>query len=212
MLQRIRNIRKRWLLVPAAAALLAVGIVGGAALAAGVGGPGYGPAPGFGMAGDSDDKRGGHRDMETRLLARVAEIVGVEAAALEQAFDTAFNEFANEEFAAKMNALADDGTLTEEQAAAAIAWFNDRPAEAGKMAFMVAMTASSDKVGRLLDRGVAKGYLTQEQADAIAAWHEERPDFIPQREHDRGRHHGKGKHDSGESSESGADDSAGDAG
>ena len=216
MLQKIRNIRKRWLLIPAAAALLAVGIVGGAALAAGS--PAFAPNPGYGygIPGDSDHRRGGHsghHEMEARLLARVAEIVGVETAALEKAFDTAHHELANAEFAAKMNALAADGTLTDDQAAAAVSWFNDRPDDTGQLASIAAMTANSDKVTRLLNRGVAKGYLTQEQADAIAAWHQQRPDFIPQHDRDRGRHHGKGNHDRDDDNNDASDsDSDGDAG
>ena len=111
-----------------------------------------------------------------------------------------------------MNALAADGTLTDDQAAAAVNWFNDRPDDTGQLAFIAAMTANSDKVTRLLNRGVAKGYLTQEQADAIAAWHQQRPDFIPQHDRDRGRHHGKGSHDRDDNNDASDSDSDGDAG
>ena len=194
MFNRIRTIRKRWLVLFTAVALLAVGLTAGAAFAAGAPGPGLGFGPGH------DARAGhGHRDLETRLLARVAEIIEVDPATLQNAFTTAFNEIADAEFAAKMDAHVADDTLTSEQAATANTWFRGRPADTGELAFIVASTGNADKVSRMLERGVAKGYLTQAQADAITDWHDQRPDFLPERSHKHGRHHRDGDDDDDDS-------------
>lgn len=174
MLQKLNRIPKRWLAVVAATALLSVGLTAGAIAAAGFDSPGSisGKA---GYAG----ARGGMMDEDDRLIRRVAEIINVDAATLANAIDTALNELSNEEFAAKMDELVADGTLTAEQSAAAVAWFNDRPADVGHIAFMGVMTDDTDRLSRMLAKGVSHGALTQADADAIIAWHGQRPDFIP---------------------------------
>ena len=211
MLQKLNALPKRWLLVVAATALLSVGLTAGVIAAAG-----FDPAasPVASKSGDYAGERGRMMDEDSRLLRRVAEIINVDADTLVAAFDTALNELANEEFASKMDELVADGTLTAEQAATAVAWFNARPADAGHIAFMGVMTDNTDRLTRMLNEGVSHGALTQADADAIIAWHRDRPDFIPAYDggmhdgHRKGKHHRGGDADSRHTDNSNTDDSA----
>lgn len=218
MFNRIRTMRKRWFVVMAAVALLAVGLVSGVAFAA------NGPARGFdhalrggpGYSYDAD-RAGSGGEAQTQLLARVAEILGVKQTDLENAFKTAHHEQADARFADYAAKLASNETITQEQADAAITWFNNRPEEAGRLAFIAVATADTDKMDALLSRMVDAEKLTQEQADAISAWHSERPDTLPEhagKGFGHGRHgHHDGDHDGHEKghedNDSGSEGSAG---
>lgn len=211
MLRKLNGLPKRWLLVVAATALLSVGLTAGVIAAAGFDGAG---TP-IGGKTDYAGARGGMLDEDDRLLRRLAEIVNVDAATLANAFDTALNELANEKFAEKMNELVADGTLTAEQSATAVAWFNARPANVGHIAYMGVMTDNTDRLAQMLAEGVEHGALAQTEADAIIAWHGARPDFIPAYDggmhdgHRKGKHHRRGdRHDSRHTEGSNTDDSA----
>ena len=192
MFNRIRTIRKRWFIVAATVALLAVGLVSGAAFAANARADyaanalsyGYGETPGKG--------RHDHRN-SSALLARVAEILGIEQATLESAFATAIDERAETRFDARVAQLVTDETLTQEQADAATTWFEERPELSGPIAYRAALTSDSERVDSLLTRLVNKERITQEEADAISSWHDDRPDSLP--ELARGRHDRHGHHD-----------------
>ncbi len=192
MFNRIRNIKKRWFVVIAAVALLSVGLVSGAVFAAN-----GSPHPGKGFhLGDDDGYRAG-KGGGAQVMARVAEILGVEQETLESAFKTALDEQAEAKFDARMDALVADETLTQEQADAAKSWFEERPELSGPLALRLARTSDTERVNNWLERLVDAEKLTQEQADALSAWHAERPDSLPESEH---RHHGhrKGHHDDGD--------------
>lgn len=190
MLNRIRNIRKRWLAIFAVVALLAVGLVAGAALAANssdhsyqINPPGYHYGVGHMMKGPDLD-----------VLARVSELIDVEQTTLESAFATAYDERADARFTAYTETLVEDETLTQEQADAATTWFDTRPGNSGPIAILLAFTANSGFVDDLLSRMVEHGKLTQEESDALSGWHGNRPDSVPEME--RGRFgHRKGHHD-----------------
>ena len=135
MFNRIRNIRKRWFVVAASVALLAVGLVGGTVFAAGA------PSHAIGKVGhqgyDYDDHRSG-KGNNGAMMARVAEILGIEQDTLEAAFATALDEQANIRFEERMAAWVSDETLTQEQADAANTWFDERPANSGPLALRLA--------------------------------------------------------------------------
>ncbi len=133
MLNRIRTIRKRWLLAATAAALLAVGLTAGAVFATGFPGPGIGGPP-WANGHDSDGRMGKSGAVSNRIFERVAQILGVEQETLENAFATAQHELADEQFATRMDTLVENETLTREQDDAAIKWFAARPADAGRIA------------------------------------------------------------------------------
>ena len=191
MLNRIRNIRKRWLVVWAAVAVLALGLVSGVAFAASgpahyiVGGDDYHHGSGYGHHGMGEHGHGAN----SQLMARVAEILGIEQTTLEAAFTTAKAGQMDARFATYTDELVADETLTQEQADAAKTWFGNRPAEAGKVAWLAIRTAESEPMQERLARLVTAGALTQEQADAIASWHGNRPDTLPEK-----AGHGKGRH------------------
>ena len=87
-----------------------------------------------------------------------------------------------------MSALVADETLTQEQADAANAWFDERPANSGALALRLAGTSDSDKVDNFLARLVENEKLTQDESDALDAWHDDRPDSLPEISRKHGRH------------------------
>ena len=214
MLNKIRTIRKRWLIASATAVLLAAGLMAGAVFAVNSPIPALGGHAG--LAGERAGGIGNHDATYDRFIQRVAEILGIESETVGSAFATAQHELADEQFATKMDTLVEDGTLTREQADAANAWFTARPADAGRIAYIAVGTADADKVAQILQKAVDNGALTQEQADAISAWHTERPDSLPEHRigHDRdgGRHHGGRGHDRDGDSGHDGDGDAGHAG
>ena len=210
MFNRIRNVRKRWFVVTAAVALLAVGLVSGVAFAA------NDPAHGISNAlhqghgyNHGFDRAGTRGESHAEVMARVAEILEVEQTALEAAFKTALHEQADARFAAYAAQLVTDETITHEQADAAITWFNGRPADTGKLAGFAIATADTDKMDALLSRMVDAKKLTQEQADAISAWHAERPDALPEHEGSRFKKGRRGHHDGNGDGDSGSEGSTG---
>ena len=126
MFNRIRSVRKRWLVVTAVVALLAVGLVSGAAFAANARADYAANALSYGYGDATDKGRHGHGN-STALMGRVAEILGVEQATLESAFVTAIDEQAETKFDTYVAGLVTDETITQEQADAATAWFEERP-------------------------------------------------------------------------------------
>ena len=203
MFNRIRNIRKRWLIVTAAVALLAVGLVSGVAFAANARADYIASALHHGDEYAYGQSRHGHGD-SSALMARVAEILGIEQATLESAFATALDEQAETRFDAKVAALVADEILTQEQADAATGWFEERPELSGPIAIRLAATSDSDKVDGFLAKIVEKEKLTQDEADALSAWHDDRPDSLPEhkgKRHDGDGHHKRGKMDDSDSSE-----------
>ncbi len=183
MLNRIKGIRKRWFVVAASVALLAVGLTFGTVLAsnASLGGK-------FGEDRYYDQRGGNHFRNNDAWLNRVAEILGVERADLDNAFATASDERANAKFEGYVQGLADDETITSEQATAANNWFDERPANSGPLALRLAGTSDSDKVDNFLARLVENEKLTQDESDALGAWHDNRPDSLPEASRGDGRH------------------------
>lgn len=193
MFNRIRSIRKRWIVAAATAALLAVGLASGAVFAAS--GPGQGAFNGF-RYGHDYDKGGNHlrNGVKADVMTRVAEIIGVEQDTLESAFQTAFDEQAETGFDDRIDALVADETLTEDEGNAAQTWFEDRPALSGPLALRLSRTSDTQRVNNWLERLVDAEKLAPEPADALSAWHGERPDFLPEARGKRSKHH-RGHHD-----------------
>ena len=184
MLNRIRNIKKRWIIISATAVLLAVALVSGVALAA--------DARGDLMANTLDQsanygKRGGSNS--DALLLRVADIVGVEQSTLAAAFGTARTEQVDARFDSYVGLLEAGGTLTEEQADSADTWFSGRPAGLDWVTEAMVRVAPTDQTTARLTRLVTAGQLTQEEAESIATWHADRPDSLPVLSSLRGDYH-----------------------
>jgi polyhydroxyalkanoate synthesis regulator phasin len=159
-------IRKALLIIiPAVAILLLVGIGAGAVYA-------QGPV-----------KDGAPRQA---LLARVAQILGIDQQKLTDAFKQAGGELRDERLAQ----LVKDGKLTQEQADQLKAWEAARPADpkANPDAFKAWMDSRPDvpmpglkaKIynadhDKTLEQLVKNGKLTQAQADQLKAWWASRP-------------------------------------
>jgi DNA-binding HxlR family transcriptional regulator len=98
------------------------------------------------------------------LIARVAEILGIDQQKLEDALKQARPESAKENLDARLQELITNGTLTQQQADELKTWLNARPD--------VPMVPP-----RQLDAALEKGTITQEQVDALKAWQEAKPDI-----------------------------------
>ena len=120
------------------------------------------------------------------LLLRVAEILGIEQSALEDAFDQALTEQAEAKGAEMLASLVEKGILTQEQADAQQAWMDSRPdidipimgalAALGPEIRAKGMTLNEDTPSQWLAKLVENGTLTQAEADAYQAWLDERPE------------------------------------
>ena len=179
MFKRMRNIRRRWFAVAGVVALLSVGLVTGSVVAAGAGGGADGGP--FHRGDGTPDNRGGHGDPDA-LMARVAEILGVEPSDLEAAFVTAMDEQSEIIFDAYIDGLIIDGVLTGDQGNEARTWFQSRPEGAGAMGLHFSDGADSDSDADAIDLWlsmlVETGQLTQEEAAGIRAWFDDRPAFL----------------------------------
>lgn len=200
MLNRIRNIRKRWIIISVIGALLAIGLVSGAVLAADARSD---------LANHSLNNGYGHgrhgKGQSDALLLRVAEILGIERSTLESAFATAIDEQAETKFNDHVAQLVADETLTQEQAGAATSWFGARPANSGPIAMRLAGAADSGRVDSFLAEMVEKEKITQDESDSLSEWHDDRPESLPEAERKRRRHH------DGHRNDDSSDDSSGDS-
>ncbi|MBN1189877.1 MAG: hypothetical protein JXA46_09000 [Dehalococcoidales bacterium] len=102
--------KKKWVLVIVLAVVVvtAVGVIGGVVYA----------QPGNGKSG------GNHGD---EFMARVAEKLGVNQADLEEAFKEARQELADEAFKGRLDRLAEEGIITQDEAGEYYKWWQSRP-------------------------------------------------------------------------------------
>ncbi|MBQ11301.1 MAG: hypothetical protein CMJ45_07120 [Planctomyces sp.] len=107
--------RRRWITILAVAGLLAAAITGGAVMAQETGGeeaatstPVPAPEP-------------------TTLLGRVAAILGLEEAAVEDAFQQARKDQRTEKYRAALDRKVEKGFITSEEADEQFLWFQSRP-------------------------------------------------------------------------------------
>ena len=138
--------KKKIAAIAVAFAVLGVGLIGGVVLAD--------------EAADAGKGKG--------LIARVAEILGLEEQTVRDAFDQARGEIHDEALGKRLDAAVEKGVLTQEQADALQAWYDARPEDLPRMFGRGFGFWSEEK----LDAAVEKGVLTQEQADALQAWYD----------------------------------------
>ena len=98
-------LRKRWIIASFLVGLLTVGVVGGAVLAS------------------------EHEDGSpiTSFAARVAGILSIDEAQVEDAFQQASKEMADERLQAKLDKQVEAGRITQEQADEYLEWYQSRP-------------------------------------------------------------------------------------
>ena len=195
MINRITGIRKRWFVLAASVALLAVGLTFGSVFASG-----SDPTDILKRGGHSDQRGGGHLGNNDTVLNRVAELLGKTRTELDSALATALDEQANTKFEERMTGLVTDETLTQDQADAANTWFDERPSNSGPLALRLARTSDSDRVDTALEKLVDAERITQDEADSLSDWHDDRPSTLPTVSHEhsgrRHGHHGNGDSDS----------------
>ena len=109
--------RKRWL-VGLLLAVVAVSVIGGVVAAD----TGDTPPSGAGIS-------------NTALIDKVAEILGMDPATLNDAYQQAIQEIRSEQQQEWLDALVENGSLTEEQAAVVAAWFDSKPDVLGSALF-----------------------------------------------------------------------------
>jgi Ni,Fe-hydrogenase III small subunit len=98
------------------------------------------------------------------LLAKVADILGIDQQKLVNAFKQAQQEQRKEALNQRLGDLITAGTLTQQQAEQLKAWLEARP--------------DVPAVGpRQVKKLIEEGKITQTQADALKAWQESKPDI-----------------------------------
>ena len=171
--------KKRWIVSSILVGLLTAGLAGGAVLA---------------QATDSDSKNtdaDGRSSPMSDVIARVAEILGVEQDEVEDAFDQAITEQAEQKASDGLAKLVEMGVLTQEQSDAYQTWLDARPDGAfpvtrgfeamrpgfhGK-GFRGFGGEIDEKAAGLLAKLVELGKLTQEEADAYQSWLDDMPEI-----------------------------------
>ena len=172
--------KKRWIVSSILVGLLAAGLAGGAVLAQAT------------DDGTRDSDGDGKSSPMSGVIARVAEILGVEQGQVEDAFDQAITEQAEQKAADGLTALVEKGLLTQENADAIQDWLDARPEGVfpvtkglDVMRFGLRGKGFHGFEGEWAADGLAKlvemGKLTQEEADAYQAWLDDMPeiDFQP---------------------------------
>jgi competence protein ComGC len=99
------------------------------------------------------------------LMARVAQILGLDQQKLVDAVKQAQGELPKETPDARLQELIANGTLTQQQADEIKAWMESRPADVPNV--------RPAELKKLLD----EGKITQEQLDGLKAWVKARPDM-----------------------------------
>ena len=112
---------------------------------------------------------------------RVAEILGLETAAVENAIEQAKSDMADERIQALLDKMVEADKATQEQADAYLAWYEARPEGIGdKFAFGFNPTARADLEAKLTE-AVSSGKMTQEQADVYLARYQSALDTVDER-------------------------------
>lgn len=134
---------------------------------------------------------GGDGSSGEQVRDRVAEILGVEPSALEDALVQARQEVRDELIDEKIDAAVEDGTITEDEAAEIRAWLDSRP-DALDEVRAVKLGGHQRHRGGLSDPGLAQLVLdeviTQGEADEIAGWRDARPEALAELRPEGGGH------------------------
>jgi uncharacterized protein YggL (DUF469 family) len=156
-LQEDSKVKKRWILIPLTAGLLALMVAGGAILA-----QGNGHSPSVGYPND--------------LASRVAEILNLDEATVQRAFSQAHRERQNQRLQALLERMLAGGRLTQEEADEMMNWFEKRPDTAVRLSGAVFF--GGELMQRRLEHLLRAGALTEAEAEEVRAWLEQRPDVL----------------------------------
>jgi hypothetical protein len=140
----------------------------------------FGITGGLALAQDENDGPGQGKD----IMARVAQILGIDQQKLTDAFKQAQTEFK----AQRLDNLVKDGKITQEQADQLKAWEAARPdPKADPQKFDEWLKSRPDvpfmgppgpppNMDEMLDKLIQDSKITQEQADQFKAWEAAKPD------------------------------------
>jgi len=149
----MRNFKKRWLAIPLAAGVLGLALTGTVILAHG-GGP------------------GGLRANDT--AARLAEILQLEEAQVQAAFDQMHRENEDQRLQAMLDRLVAAERIDPELAQQVMVWYQARPESTIHLA--PALFLGEDALQRHLDRLVAHAVITEDEAQEVRNWYDTRPE------------------------------------
>jgi competence protein ComGC len=107
------------------------------------------------------------------LMARVAEILGINQQDLENAFKQAASEQRKQMSESRLQSLVDEGKITQQQADALETWQAAKPDVPRLGGWLI---VGGEKADALLQKLLADGKITQAQVDAYKKWLETRPD------------------------------------
>ena len=99
--------KKKWLFVPVLAGMLVLAVVGGTAFA--------------------QSENGDEGSPWSSFAGRVASILGLDEATVQDAMDQARQELQDEVVQAKLDSLVEQGRITQEQADESYEWYQARP-------------------------------------------------------------------------------------
>jgi len=108
--------KRNWLLVLFTAAVLALGITGGVIWA---------------QEGDTQNDAAQDDTAKKSMASRVAGILGLGEEEVQDAFKQAGREMRDEKFQTRMDRLVEQGKITEDEAVAAVDWYQSRPENIG---------------------------------------------------------------------------------
>lgn len=100
--------KKKWLLVPVVAAVIALAVMGGTALAQG-------------------DSSSSTSSPWSTFAGKVASILGLDETTVQNAMDQAQKEIQDEALQARLDSLVEQGTITQDQADQYYQWYQSRP-------------------------------------------------------------------------------------
>ncbi len=154
---------------------------------------------GAGLASAHTPGGGEAGEMRQEITDRVAEILGIDATDLGDAFEQARDEARTQEMDARLDQAVADGVVTQEEADEIRAWLDSRPG------VLEELKGASGHHGPRNGRGggalekhlaalVEDGTITQAEADEALAWSEGRPEAMSELRPDKGeRGEGKGR-------------------
>ncbi|MFW6174987.1 MAG: hypothetical protein ACOC5K_04335 [Chloroflexota bacterium] len=121
-------------------------------------------------------------------LDRVAETLGIERSALDDAFAQAREGVMAERMDTVLGELVEAGEISEDEAEAVRDWLEARPVGLDRLtngvpgsvlhAYGLGLASAGDRLAGKLDDLVEEGIVTEDEADAILTWIDDKPNAV----------------------------------
>jgi len=125
-----------------------------------------------GIAVYADDGDSSTKNPQSALMAKVAEILGVDQDDLENAFTQAREELRDEAVQDRLDKLVENGVLTEEEAQEYADWLDERPEDLPAILNQIPQDNVEEYVQGLID----DEKITEAEGEAYLNWLDDRPD------------------------------------